>query len=72
MFPVAEGDAARKAVCRIMVRSHRLQWAGWRWLYLALWPSAWLFGGPYASLGVALGLGRFFDREDRTPVEEAS
>ena len=44
-FPVAAGDPQqRAAVEKIMVRSHRLQWMGWRWLYHVAWPVAWLAG----------------------------
>ena len=68
-FPVAAGDPQqRAAVEKIMVRSHRLQWMGWRWLYHAAWPVAWLAGGPAASLGASLALTLFFAREDRAPV----
>jgi hypothetical protein len=68
-FPVAAGDPQqRAAVEKIMVRSHRLQWMGWRWLYHVAWPVAWLAGGPAASLGASLALTLFFAREDRAPV----
>ena len=56
------------AVEKIMVRSHRLQWMGWRWLYHVAWPVAWLAGGPAASLGASRALTLFFAREDRAPV----
>jgi len=64
-FPVAAGDAQqRAAVETIMVRSHRLQWMGWRCLYHVAWPVAWLAAGPAASLGMSLALTLFFARED--------
>ena len=68
MFPVATDDDGRAAVETIMMRSHKLQWMGWRWLYLAAWPAAWLFGGGGASLATSLAMAQFFRREDRAPV----
>ena len=68
-FPVAAVDPQqRAAVEKIMVRSHRLQWMGWRWLYHVAWPVAWLAGGRAGSLGASLALTLFFAREDRAPV----
>ena len=79
MFPVAADcdggnvcdldDAAlsRAIVENVVVRSHRLQWSGWRYLYLSSGVGAWVVGGEYAALAVSLALSAFFAREDRCP-----
>jgi len=68
MFPVTADDDASVAVENIMIRSHKLQWMGWRWLYLAAWPVSWLLGGGAASLATSVAMVGFFRREDRAPV----
>lgn len=79
MFPVAADcdggnvcdldDAAlsRAIVENVVVRSHRLQWSGWRYLYLSSGVGAWVVGGEYVALAVSLALSAFFAREDRCP-----
>ena len=79
MFPVAAdcgGEAcgvddaalARDVVERVVVRSHKLQWVGWRALYLSAAVGAWVLGGEGAALAASLALAAFFAREDRCPT----
>ena len=64
---VEAGRVSKAAVERIMVRSHKLQWSGWRWLYLSFGLGAWVIGGEWAALAASFALTRFFAREDRKP-----
>ena len=69
MFPVAATEPEeRAAVERIMVRSHLLQWGGWRWLYLSAWTATWVLGGEVAACAASFALTAFLASEDRKPA----
>ena len=71
MFPVAArgGAVSRAAVEAVMVRSHVLQWGGWRWLYLGAWVATWVLGGEYVACASSFALTFLLMTEDRKPPE---
>ena len=60
---------SRAAVEAVMVRSHVLQWGGWRWLYLGAWVATWVLGGEYVACASSFALTFLLMTEDRKPPE---
>ena len=72
MFPVATGDSKQclspAAVEQVMAESENTQWAGLRFLYLAVNAAVWIVGGEWAFLFGCIATTRlFFARIDQPP-----
>lgn len=77
MFPVATGDSKQcaskqclspAAVEQVMAESENTQWAGLRFLYLAVNAAVWIIGGEWAFLCGCIATTRlFFARIDQPP-----